>query len=514
MVRTVLILFAIAVIFFGYNSLADWLIDPDIGSTDTAGWIVAVEQLPDGSRAVMFTADGEKVNSKGYEPGTLDQDPRWRPDGNRVFFVSNRDDNQYNIYRWNPDKNAVVQRSTGSRAKSTPYYGPPDYPNLLESGMIVSAGYVMDYNQRDGTLRQLLPPIGRERTVGDEEGGAAGQFDTQYRSIGSSFKDAKWGADRRVIYAVMRRDAQMDEVFVVNLMKPIGLSQPGPIPLFAGKRIEFDVGPNGTAVVAVEGFALANPNAADNEFIKEGRVLLPWRNCLFAITVDKDGAPQSTPMFFDRPETGVMTAPITEEFRRQHDVPSDIQGLAVQQVAPDSAADRIGISVGDVLMRINGQPATDDEAVFNALREVFWADTAEFEFYKSAGDDPGVKTVQYRFWAEPGVFARQPAISPDGRRVVVAIGRGAVEREFSPGSLFVMPIKEAGMYEGQAVVNGEVAEPRWHPSGTTIVYLKAGPAGDRQIYTINVDGTGEQNVSGGTGNYMSPSFSPQKRKED
>ena len=510
MVRTVLILFAIAVIFFGYNSLAEWLIDPDFGSTDTAGWIVAVEQLPDGSRAVMFTADGEKVDSKGYEAGTLDQDPRWRPDGNRVFFVSNRDDNQFNIYRWNPDKNRVVQRSRGSRAKSTPFYGPPDYPNLLESGMIVSAGYVMEYNQRDGTLRQLLPPVGRERAVGADDGGAAGQFDTQYRSIGSSFKDAKWGADRKVIYAVMRRDEQMDEVFVVNLMQPIGLAQPGPIPLFAGKRIEFDVGPDGRAVVAVEGFAFASESDIPEGAIKDGRVLFPWRNCLFEITVGEDGNPQSNPLFFDRPEAGVTTAPITDEFRRQHDV----EGLAVQQVERGSAADRIGISVGDVLMRINGQTMTDDEAVFNALSEVLWADTAEFEFYDSAGDEPGRTTVQYRFWAEPGPIARQPAISPDGKRVVVAIGTGSSEREFAPYILVVMPIEEGGARAGQAVVNGEVAEPRWHPSGTKIVYLKAGPAGDRQIYTINVDGTGERNISGGTGSYMSPSFSPQKRKAD
>ena len=514
MVRTVLLLFAIAVVFFGYNALSEWLIDPDIGSVDSADWIVAVEQLPDGSRAVMFKADGEKVDSKGYESGTLDENPRWRPDGNRVFFVSNRENNQYNIYRWNPSKNVVVRKSLGNRSKSTPYYGPPDYPDLLESGMIVSAGFVMEYNQRDGTLRQLLPPVGRERTVGDEGIGAAGQFDTLYRSIGSSFKDAKWGADRKSVYAVMRRDDKMDEVFVVILMVPIGVAQSGPIPLFAGKRIEFDVGPDGRAVVAVEGFAFPNETDVPEDFIKEGRALLPWRNCLFAITIDEDGTPQSEPLFYDRPETGVVTAPITDEFRRQHDVPSDIQGLAVQQVAPDSAADRIGISVGDVLMRVNGQLATDGEAVFNALNEVMWSDTAEFEFYDSGGDSPGERNVAYKFWSEPGLIARQPAISPDGKRVVFAIGFGSSDREFLPFRLVVMPIMEGGAAAGQAIVDGEVAEPRWHPSGTKIVYLTAGPAGDRQIYTINVDGTGQRNVSGGMGDYMSPSFSPQKRKAD
>ena len=503
-VRAVIGLFAIAVLFLAYEWFKGFSMDPDTGTTDTTDMVAAVEYTDEGDTLVLFDAAGNKTVVPGHEAGTNDLEPVWRPDGLRVFFTSTRGGKSSTIYRWNVATNTVEEKTDGSRSAGSPYFGPPDWPNLGDSGLITLGGNVFDFNQRDKKTRQILPPTDFARSGNP---GEAEAIQSAYERIGSSFKSARWGKDRKVIFAVMQGETH--DVFIVNFMEEVGDMPAGPAPLFAAQSIQFDVAADGTAVVSLQGFEFPDPENIPKEFVREGIALRPYRNALLALKIGADGQPQITYLFNDQPELGIIPAQLTPELRQQGGLPPSVNGVYVQDLGPGSPAEIIGMQKGDVVVSINGAKLTDVNSLYLELTKVMVGGTAEIAYYSTKVGAKGMKSGKHTFGTEATTALKDPAVSPDSRWVAVAAGQ-IVGYEFTPRELILVPISQEGIQARRRLIEGAISEPSWHPSGEKIVYSKLGPASEGQVFVIGADGSNEKRVSG-IGDFGSPKFSPYLR---
>jgi len=66
---------------------------------------------------------------------------------------------------------------------------------------------------------------------------------------------------------------------------------------------------------------------------------------------------------------GVSLDALTPEFARQYGVARNVKGVAVQRVAPESAAAKAGLEVGDIILEVNRHPVTTPEDVTRYIRE-------------------------------------------------------------------------------------------------------------------------------------------------
>lgn len=293
--RILIGLFAIAALVLGYQYLRQLGEDPDFGTANTSEAIAAIELLDDGSRAVLFDAQGNKVPSPGYQAPAADREVVWRPDGNRLFVVSNREGKGFQIFRWNPGAESIELRSVGTRNVAGLWFPPEATQDSTVSGLVTAGGFVLEYAPREATLRQILPPTSGEGARG-EDGGVVGQFDSVYQGIGQSFRLAKWTQDREWIVATMRRE-QGGEVLVAQQMTPVQNPQTGvsavppPAVLAAGERIDFDVAATGAVVYSVQSFRFPDPQRVPPEFIKDGKVVPPYRHALVTLQLGQPEAP-------------------------------------------------------------------------------------------------------------------------------------------------------------------------------------------------------------------------------
>lgn len=411
MTKQVLIRFLVCaallvLLIVGFNcvrGMADW----DFGSVDSTNWIAALQETRTGNQVVVFLPDGEVRGVPDHEQGERDSRPSWRPDGNRIFFSSNRGEEAFNIYRWNLSNNRVERRSTGSRAKGVPAFGFPASPDANDLALITTGGFVMEFEPSTGSIRQILPPVPRSpaatATSDEDGGGAVGQFDQLYNQFGNTFKEARWNDDKTVVYAVMARDNE-DVLIVQNVADP----NAPPMPIAAGDRISFDVSPvDGSLIFAVRNFRFPLLELVPEQFIVDNRVVVPFRNAL-AILNPKQNEP-------------------------------------FQLVAASES----------------------DEVAFAS-----------------------------------------PAISPDGKSVVVIVGEAGDDFAFTPQALVLLPAAELAAPQAQPLLEGSVYEPAWSPDGTRIVFAMTEGA-NRNIYTISSSGTNRRKVSP-DGVFSFPSFSPQR----
>lgn len=336
MITRSLILIAVAgAMILGYRYYREWSQDIDLPATaDTAGFISAIEYGENGSHVVAFRPDGTKIESPGYTPGKNDKDAVWRPDGNRIFFISDREESAQNVFRWNLGGNTVSRRTYNSRSKGLPSF-PPGEPDG-KTALITAGGTVVEFDSTRATTRQILPPIGKERAVGtgDEGDGSIGQFDAIYRTLGQSFKEARWTLGRKFVAAVMRRED--DEVLIVQDLS----SDSRPMPLAVGQKIEIDVDPkSGRVFFLVLKFGLLDPAGAPPEFIKDGKIKLPFRHAIGFIDVSRITDPTKPP-------------------------PPDVLQFVAQSNSDDAAFHRLSVSPdGTMLMVVDGSYSTSTKAV-------------------------------------------------------------------------------------------------------------------------------------------------------
>jgi hypothetical protein len=128
--------------------------------------------------------------------------------------------------------------------------------------------------------------------------------------------------------------------------------------------------------------------------------------------------------------------------------------------------------------------------------------------YRLEGGIPKLVTMAAVPNDESGFFI-DPAISPDGARIVASLVRRATPAaDLEYNGLIIMPVEEGGAGKGQGLLPGEASQPDWNGDGSRIVFLKKA-VGERQIYVVNADGSGEKRISELGRDYMRPRFSPQ-----
>ena len=315
-IRSAIAVVLFGALFIGYNMIQK-VSDFDPGTVATPGWIVAVEETDEGSQAVVFDSDGNERRSPGYQPKFQERDAVWNKAGDRVFFVADREDETFHIYRWNLSRNEVRRRTLDSRSKGTPFFGTTALTGSEDLGLITAGGRVLMFDPKEGSTRQLLPPMGRE--VGrSEDGGSVGQFDQLYERFGQSFKAAKWGKDRRWIAAVMQR-AEGGQVLIVQsqvIPEDATPEQVGyyslPHAVIAGERVDFDVSPTtGAIVFSVHGFDFPDASNPPEAFVNEkGEVVRPFRNVVGFVDPDD---PTKTPNRFSPSAPGMVVMAATPD---------------------------------------------------------------------------------------------------------------------------------------------------------------------------------------------------------
>ncbi len=410
LIRTVIGLFGLAALFAGYQWYRSLGGDLDLPfNVETAGMIAAIQETSDGNQVVLIHPDGKIVPSPGYVAGASDRDVAWRPDGNRVFFSSDREQRVYNIFRWNPGSEKVQRRTFGSRAKTTLEFPSEAVPFANERALITSGGFVLELNPTDGATPQILPPVGREVSA-SKEGGSASQFDAVYERLGSSFRRAKWaGNGRDWIATVMRRDT--GEVLVLQNLSSDGALSP-PFPVVAGERVEFDVNPKSGEIVFVSiGFQFPEREAIPKQFIVNGRIKRPFFHLVGIIDPNK----------------------------------------------LDQRRDPIAAS-------------NSDDAAFS-----------------------------------------HPMISPDGTTLLLVTGKHVGSGQIEPADLVVMPAQPNGGQSASRVYPGVANDPSWAPDSERILFVHT-DNGKRAIFEARKDGSSIKNLTGQTGNFSRPLYSPQFKR--
>lgn len=272
----------LGLVILGYTFLRQLGRDPDPGRIDTTGWIAALRQTREGTQAVLIKPDGSVVPSPGYRPGARDRSLAWRGDGNRLFFISDRDPGSH-IYRWNPALEIVERRTTDKGSKSaldTRQSSTTTAPTIL----VTAGGRLMDFNPRTGKSIQILPPGGAEPVTDTSEGagGSVSAFEALYQRLGTAFKTAKWSPDRKWIVFTMTREK--GELLAIQDMTPKtqgGTSQLSPpISIESGDRIDFDIADDGTVVYSLQEFSWLDPNQIPPEFLKGAVATRPYAHVI------------------------------------------------------------------------------------------------------------------------------------------------------------------------------------------------------------------------------------------
>jgi len=230
------------------------------GTVDSVGMISAIKFLDEGQQVVAFDAKGKEIDPTGYRKGAVERDIAWQPDGNRVFFVSDRVGPGYQVYRWKPaDGSEPEVRTIGSLGKSVPSFPAETLPHGSDSLLMVSGGFVLELNPKDTSSLQILPPrVGEVPTEqGDDGGGQAGQFSLMYSQLGDSFRAAKWCFGKQAVVAVMRRDH--GETLLVQVLPQGGERPSRPTVLAMAEHIDFDVSPIDGSIVYVASGTIVGP---------------------------------------------------------------------------------------------------------------------------------------------------------------------------------------------------------------------------------------------------------------
>lgn len=285
-IRAAISLGVIAVLAFAGWKIIPQIVNSDPGTFASAGYIVALKQVGEESQAVMVSPDGKLSEAPDHKGGSTDQYPIWGPDGQRIYFISDRENQEPHIFRWNPNpgkllgllsRPSVERRSVDSRAKTRLSFEVPAGDDS-ETSLLISGGTVLEFDPKKGESFQVLPPSKMQTTSQNSEEGEQGQFDAIYAKYGTGFIDARWQPNKSVIAATMR----MEDGGVLFLQQTmIGDPKPPTVFPLAGDAIEFDIDPvNGDVVLAITNCRYVAPEFIPKEAIVDNKVKMPFRHVI------------------------------------------------------------------------------------------------------------------------------------------------------------------------------------------------------------------------------------------
>lgn len=265
----------IVALIYGYQWLKDRDADIDIGEVQSKGWISMVSSKESGSVAAILKPDGTILEAPGAKPESTDRDVVWRPDGNRIFFSSDRESGAYNIFRWNLASNVVMRRTLGKIGKSDPSF----LPDAKESDpLFIYGGLVWQLDPKSGKASKIFPPDDGSKK-GDvnlnEEGNGEGPGGVFGTGAEVKARTARYIGDREYL-AFIRRDEQGETLIVAK----VGSAKPEDRKTVAsGEKIFFDVDQAHKRVVyCVDGFHWPDPQNIPPQFVKKDRVTVPFQH--------------------------------------------------------------------------------------------------------------------------------------------------------------------------------------------------------------------------------------------
>lgn len=379
-------------------------------ASDTSKMIAALQQKESGSEAVVIEGEGKVKPASGYAEGNSDRDLAWDPQGNRLFFISDRRENGFHIFRWDPQRDNLDQKSIDRASRSELFFDAEDKGVGDLVGLVIVRGTVQEFTPKTAKSQQVMPPT--KRSAGGEEG-SVGNFEMMYKRFGQSFKAARWFHQRRYIAAVMRREDK-GEALIVQDMEGDGKGNVRPPQLlFNAQKIDLAVNPKTGDLV----FSIVDALPFYDE---EGKVLkgsdgkeivVPFAHGIFH-TMEKDGKLSFEP---------------------------------------------IGI-------------VKEKEICFSS-----------------------------------------PVVAPDGNTVMFLVAKYLGEGNMDIQSLDVCPLVSNGMQGHTPLVNGNITDPTFSPDSRKIAYIKQ-DGGHQAVFIANNDGSDAKNLTGSTGDYATPVFSPQYKE--
>ena len=376
--------------------------------SDTKTMISAIKFQEQGSQAVVVDSQGKVTESTGYAAGKSDRDLAWEPKGNRLFFISDRKDESFHIYRWDPMRNGVPdQKSIDKAGRSNLVFDFQDKGTGDLVGLVLVRGTVQEFTPTTAKSQQVMPPT--KKVNGDPEGGSSSTFELIYKRYGQSFKSARWFGNRRYIAAVMRREDK-GESLIVQDSEPDekGATRPPKLILIA-EKINLAVDP------------------------KTGNLVFTIADVL--------------------PVLGQDGNPVTDE---KGNVPKYGFVHAILMLTGDGSLKMVPIGVNP-----------SKEASFS-----------------------------------------NPVVSPDGSSLMFLVGRYLGEGNMEIGSLETCPLAEGGMQGHTVLAPGNITDPAFSPDGRKIAYIKQ-ENGKQAIFVAASDGSDPKNLTGSTGDFATPLFSPQ-----
>jgi len=96
----------------------------------------------------------------------------------------------------------------------------------------------------------------------------------------------------------------------------------------------------------------------------------PWNGTNFTqVMLEETPAHSSRSKMRNNPsDLGITISPWTEELARRYGLESDVKGIVVTDVTPDSKASRAGLMAGDLIRSVNQKSTPDLKSFFNAAQ--------------------------------------------------------------------------------------------------------------------------------------------------
>jgi serine protease Do/serine protease DegQ len=150
----------------------------------------------------------------------------------------------------------------------------------------------------------------------------------------------------------------------------------------------------------------------------------------------------------NRGQLGVMTLPLTPEYRKSLGLPENAQGALVSQVAEGSAAAKAGIETGDVITSVRGAPIKSNTELRNTIGMLKVGDSVEVGLLRE-GKPKTVTAVLKEPAQIPDASTIHPALTGAELVEVSEDAAGGIRiRNVAPGS----PAAQAGLLADDRII--------------------------------------------------------------